>query len=70
MEPHDLNLIGGIIVNEGHQYHADLGIRAGKIALIAAPHCLPPAAATLDAHGLLVLPGAIDILPLPHARLR
>ncbi|NJL03429.1 MAG: dihydroorotase family protein [Chloroflexaceae bacterium] len=61
MEPHDLNLIGGIIVNEGHQYHADLGIRAGKIALIAAPHALPPAAATLDAHGLLVLPGAIDI---------
>ncbi len=57
----DLNITGGTLVSDGQIAPADLGIRNGVIALIAAPGRLPPAAETLDAQGLLVLPGAIDI---------
>lgn len=57
----DLNITGGTLVSDGQLYNADIGIRGDTIALLAAPGTLPPAAETLDAQGLLVLPGAIDI---------
>ncbi|NJK79153.1 MAG: dihydroorotase family protein, partial [Chloroflexaceae bacterium] len=57
----DLNITGGRIVSDGHSYSADIAIRTGTIALIGAPGTLPAAAETIDASGLLVLPGAIDI---------
>lgn len=57
----DLAIINGQIVTEYSTFPADAGIAAGKIAMLAAPGALPPAKETVDATGLLVLPGAIDI---------
>lgn len=57
----DLAIIGGRVVTESGVYAADIGVRAGQIVLLAAPGSLPAANQTLDAHGMLVLPGAIDI---------
>lgn len=56
----DLTITGGKLVTEQGIYPADIGVTAGRIAAIAAAGTLPPAAETIDAVGLLVLPGAID----------
>jgi allantoinase len=57
----DLAIINGQIVTEHSTFTADLGIADGKIAMLTAPGLLPAATETIDATGLLVLPGAIDI---------
>src|SRR4051794_6407688 len=41
-------------------YAADLGIRDGRIAAIG--HLTAPAARRIDAHGMVVAPGFIDML--------
>lgn len=56
----DLAITGGTLVTEHDVYPADIGIAGGRIVAIAAPGALSPAGETLDATGLLVLPGAID----------
>lgn len=57
MKDFDLVVRGGTIVTGTDTMRADLGIRAGRIAAIADSLDGP---ATLDAGGLLVLPGGVD----------
>src|SRR4051794_2250601 len=56
----ELAIVGGRVVTPAGQLMADIGVSDGRIALIAAPGELPAARRTLDAQGLLVLPGIID----------
>jgi dihydroorotase len=57
----DLAITGGTITTHEHRVSADIGIRGEEIAAIAAPGTLGPARETLDATGLHILPGAIDV---------
>ena len=54
----DLAIRGGIVVTAADVTRCDIGIRDGKIAVLA--ESLPDSARTLDATGLLVMPGGID----------
>lgn len=56
----DLIIQNGAIVTETQVFQADLGVKAGKIAAIAADLSHVPCAQRVDASGKLVLPGAID----------
>lgn len=57
----ELAITGGQIITEHGRFMADVGIAAGRIASLAEPGTLPGATQTIDATGLWVLPGAIDI---------
>jgi dihydropyrimidinase/dihydroorotase/allantoinase len=57
----DLAINGGLVVSEHGRVVADVGIAEGRIAALALPGHLPEAARTIDASGMLVLPGAIDV---------
>ena len=61
MEPFDLLLAGGTLVSHEGRVRADLAVAGDTIAAIGAPGTLGPARETLDATGLHVLPGAIDV---------
>lgn len=54
----DLVIRGGRIVTASEDFTADIGIRAGRIALVG--EGLPRGADEIDARGLLVLPGGVD----------
>lgn len=54
----DLVVRGGTVVTAAEQVRADIGVRDGRIAAIA--ESLDGAARTLDAGGLLVMPGGVD----------
>jgi dihydropyrimidinase len=54
----DLSIRGGTLVTASDTFRADIGIAGDKIVMIA--HEVPGAARTIDASGLLVLPGGID----------
>jgi allantoinase len=55
-------IAGGTVVSEQGLFSADVALAGGRIAAVAAPGALRGAAeAEVDAGGLLVLPGAIDI---------
>ncbi len=54
----DLVIRGGTIVTASDTFRADVGIRDGRIALLA--ETITGARDTLDADGLMVLPGGID----------
>ena len=56
--PHDLTVRNGRVVAGGRIIEADIGVRDGLIADIAAN--LPPGRRDIDAHGRWVLPGGID----------
>ena len=64
-EPFDLVIVGGRLVDgTGNAWtHADIGMRGERIAAITPPGMLTGAAAvrTIDAAGLVVAPGFIDI---------
>ncbi|MGH7906190.1 MAG: dihydropyrimidinase, partial [Candidatus Binataceae bacterium] len=57
----DLAIVGGTAVCGGISKPADIGISGEKIAAIAAPGGLGPASRTIDARGMLVIPGAVDV---------
>jgi dihydropyrimidinase len=57
---------GGTVVLEDTTQELDVGVRDGRIALLAAPDTLPEAGTEVDATGCLVLPGGID----PHTHIR
>lgn len=57
-DQYDLLIRGGTIVSSQSRIQADIGIRGGKIVDIGTTH--GNSAETIDAHGLYVLPGAID----------
>jgi len=60
-ERFDLAVRNGTLVTGTNRYPADLGVKNGCIAEIAAPgHLSPSSTEELDATGLFVLPGVID----------
>jgi dihydropyrimidinase len=61
----DLAIVGAKVVTPEATKLADVGVSGGKIASIAAPGKLEPARETIDARGMLLLPGAVD----PHTHL-
>ncbi|HVN29393.1 MAG TPA: amidohydrolase family protein, partial [Candidatus Binataceae bacterium] len=61
----DLAIVGANVVTPDATRLADVGIAAGKIASVAAPGTLEAAHETIDARGMILLPGAVD----PHTHL-
>jgi dihydroorotase len=57
----DLVVNGGIVVSSDAEYHASIAIKDGRIQAIGAREAMPEAKETLDATGLHILPGAIDV---------
>jgi dihydroorotase len=57
----DLVIYNGTIVTGSTSYAASLAIKDGLIQAIGAAEAMPAAAETLDATGLHLLPGAIDV---------
>jgi dihydroorotase len=57
----DLVIHGGILVSPDAEYRASIAIKGGKIHAIGAAEAMPAADETLDATGMHVLPGAIDV---------
>lgn len=57
----DLAIKGGTVVNGTGRFVADVGIENDKIAVVAQPGALPAARQEINAEGLLLLPGIIDI---------
>jgi dihydroorotase len=57
----DLVINGGRVVTPDSVFPASVAIRDGKIIGVGSADTMPPAAETLDATGLHVLPGAIDV---------
>ena len=58
---HDLRILNGIVVSDGSVLRADIGIEGSQIAEIGPPGAVGRARAEIDASGLHVLPGAIDV---------
>ncbi|MGB6007361.1 dihydropyrimidinase [Castellaniella sp.] len=56
--PYDLIIAHAEVVTAADRFRADIGIRDGKIAALG--HDLGPATRTVDATGLLALPGGVD----------
>jgi dihydropyrimidinase len=56
---YDLVVRGGTIVTAADRYVGDIGVRAGRIAALG--DALPRGAQEVDARGLQVLPGGIDV---------
>ena len=57
-----------VVTADGHS-RLDVGVSGGQVALLAAPGSLPTRRKTIDAAGLLVLPGVDRLaLPLPRPR--
>ncbi len=61
----DLAIVGATVVTPSGVAAADVAVAAGKIASIAPPGALDSAHRTIDAHGMLLIPGAVD----PHTHL-
>jgi dihydroorotase len=57
----DLVIHGGTIVSADATFTASLAIQDGRILAMGAPEAMPPAREVLDASGLHILPGAIDV---------
>lgn len=59
----DLLISGGTVVTAAGRGPADLGVRGGRIEAVARPGAFAgsPAARAIDAAGLIVLPGLIDV---------
>lgn len=57
----DLLIQGGQIVTHETTFAASIALRDGKIVALGDADCMPPAREHLDATGLYILPGAIDV---------
>jgi len=57
----DLVINGGILVSPDAEYRASIAIKDGRIHAIGVAEAMPAASETLDATGMHVLPGAIDV---------
>jgi len=62
----DLAIRNGTIVTSTSTYRAGIAVNDGKIVAIASNENLPQSSRTIDASGLFVLPGVIDV----HVHLR
>ncbi len=58
---HDLRILNATVVTDGASRPLDIGIEGGQIAELEEPGALGPARAEIEASGLHVLPGAIDV---------
>jgi allantoinase len=56
----NLAVINGTVISPAGKAWLDVGVDGGRIVLLAAPGSLPEALQTIDATGLMVLPGTID----------
>jgi dihydropyrimidinase len=61
----DLAIVGANTVTPNGVGPADVGISGEKIGRVAPPGTLESAHRTIDAHGMLLIPGAVD----PHTHL-
>jgi dihydropyrimidinase len=59
MQPFDLIVKGGEVATASDRFHADIGIREGRITALATD-LGDTAERVIDAGGLLVLPGGIE----------
>jgi dihydroorotase len=57
----DLVIRGGRVVSPDSVVEASVAIKDGKILAVGADEAMPPAKEALDARGMHVLPGAIDV---------
>lgn len=57
----DIAIKGGTVVNAGGTFAADIGIEDDQIAIVAQNGALPQSRREINADGLLILPGIIDI---------
>ncbi|AXK81391.1 allantoinase AllB [Pseudolabrys taiwanensis] len=57
----DLIIKGGLVVTPDSAFPASVAIRDGKILAVGSDDAMPPAAEVVDATGLHILPGAIDV---------
>ncbi len=57
----DLVIHNGIVVTADTTFPASVAVKDGKILAVGTAESMPPAADTLDAKGLHLLPGAIDV---------
>jgi dihydroorotase len=57
----DLVIHGGRVVTTDCVFDASIAVRDGRILSVGSAESMPPAAQTIDAAGLHVLPGAIDV---------
>lgn len=57
----DLVINGGTVVNDAAAFTASVAIKDGVIVAVGDAQAMPPARETLDATGMHVLPGAIDV---------
>jgi dihydroorotase len=57
----DLVLNGGLVVTPDAVFAASIAIRDGKIIAVGSADTMPPAAEAVDATGLHILPGALDV---------
>jgi len=61
MENLDIKFIGGTVVSGQRKRRADVGVKAGRIQVIAEDLSAHPAGRTIDIRGRLLLPGIIDV---------
>lgn len=59
-EPLDLAVVNGTVVLGGGSYDLGVGVKDGKIAILAPDELLPPAKRRIDARGNYILPGIVD----------
>jgi dihydroorotase len=57
----DLVINGGIVVSPDAEYRASIAVKDGLVHAIGAPEAMPEADEILDATGMHILPGAIDV---------
>jgi allantoinase len=60
MKPIDLVIRGGTVVSAEGRVRANVAVDRGTVVAVGHEDLLPPAAETIDASGLFVLPGIID----------
>jgi allantoinase len=58
---HDLRILNGTVVSDGAVRRLDVGIEGGQIVELEEPGAVGPALTEIDATGLHVIPGAIDV---------
>ncbi len=61
MENLDIKFIGGTLVSGQGKRRADVGVKAGRIRVVAEDLSAHPAGRTIDIRGRLLLPGVIDV---------